>query len=414
VTQPDLRAWPLVIVLSSLLLLFVPSPSAAEEPLTLSDALRIALSDNPLILAWDAKVKAGEGGVEAAKAFPNPAIGGAFGRIIRFNPGKNEGAVELSQPLEWPSKRKYRREAAEMDLKSLHYEWDASRLNLVYEVKSSFYDLLLAQKGLEVARDNERWSQTLLSSAKIRVDVGEAPEYERIKAQVEVARARNEVKKAETRVSLAKGALNTLMGRPASSRLEIAGDLESAPKKMELEALLQKALQEHPSIRQQDFLVQKQKRLLDLARSSRYPDVTVSGFYEREPDKEVAGAGLSVPLPIWYQQKGEIQTALAEKARAEAEFLSLQNDIRRSVTEAYQNYLISADLVGVFTQQLLKQAEESRRIAEISYREGASGILDLIEAQRTARQTFLDFQQALFDLKAAEAALERATGGWGT
>ncbi|MDH7501075.1 MAG: TolC family protein, partial [candidate division NC10 bacterium] len=327
-----------------------------------------------------------------------------------YESGRNEGSVELSQPLEFPSKRKYRRQAAEMDLQALAYERQASQLNLTFEVKSAFYHLLLAKKSLEVAQDNQKSAQTLLSSAKIRVEVGEAPEFERIKAQVEAARASNEVQKAHSQVSLAKAALNTLMGRPASRPLEIAGDLESPLEEIDLEPLLQKALEGHPLIRQQNYLVRKQGHLLQLAKSSRIPDVALSGFYEWETDKERAGVGLSLPLPLWYRQKGEISSAAAEKAKAEAELAHLRNEIIHSVTEAHQGYLISKDLVNVFSQQLLKQAEETRRIAEISYREGASGILDLIEAQRTARQTFLEYLQALYELKVAEAALERATG----
>jgi cobalt-zinc-cadmium efflux system outer membrane protein len=386
------------------------SSVAAEEALTLPDVLRIALSDNPLISAWDAKVKAGEGGLLSARAFPNPEIGGEVARITRYDPGRNEGSVELSQPFEFPSKRRYRRQAAEMDLKALSYEREALKLNLIFEVKASFYGLLLAKKNLEVAQDNEKSAGTLLSSAQIRVEVGEAPEFELIKAQVERARASNEVRKAHSQVLLAQATLNSLMGRSASAPLEVTGELQSAPQEIGLSDLIQKALEAHPLVQQQNYLLQKQARLLDLAKSSRYPDLTVTGFYEWEIESERAGVGLSVPLPIWYRQKGEIGSAAAEKARAEAELRSLQNETARTVTEAYERYDIAKDLIQVFTQQLLQQAEETRRIAEISYREGASGILDLIEAQRTARQTHLDYQQALYDLKVAEAALERATG----
>jgi cobalt-zinc-cadmium efflux system outer membrane protein len=262
-----------------------------------------------------------------------------------------------------------------------------------------------------VAQDNEKSAQTLLSSARIRVEVGEAPEFELIKAKVELARASNEVRKATTRLSLAKTGLNTLMGRSGSNPLEVTGELESSPQELRLESLIQTALEKHPLIQQQNYLVQRQARLLDQAKASRIPDLTVSGFYNWEVDKETAGVGLSVPLPIWYRQKGAISTASAEKLRAEAELRNLKNETTRLVTEAYEIYGIAKNLVQVFTQELLRQAEESRKIAEISYREGASGILDLIDAQRTARQTFLDYQQALFEWKVAEAALERATGG---
>jgi cobalt-zinc-cadmium efflux system outer membrane protein len=242
------------------------------------------------------------------------------------------------------------------------------------------------------------------------VEVGEAPEFELIKAKVELARASNEVQKANSRLSLAKTGLNTLMGRSGSNPLEVVGELESSPQELKLESLIQQGLEKHPLIQQQNYLVQRQARLLDQAKASRFPDVTVSGFYTWEFDKETVGGGLSVPLPVWYRQKGAISSASAEKIRAEAELRNLQNETSRSVIEAYEGYAIANNLVQVFTNELLKQAEESRKIAEISYREGASGILDLIDAQRTARQTFLDYQQALFELKVSEAALQRATG----
>jgi cobalt-zinc-cadmium efflux system outer membrane protein len=317
----------------------------------------------------------------------------------------------LRQLLENPSKRKYRRQAAEMDLKAISYERETLLLNFVFEVKRAFYNILLAKKNLEVAQDNEKSARTLLSSAKIRVEAGEAPEFELIKAQVEFARASNEVQKAATKLSLAKTNLNTLMGRSGSNPMDVAGELESGRHDFSLEALIQKALEQHPLIQEQKYLVQRQARLIDEAKASRFPGVTVTGFYNWEFEKDFVGVALSLPLPIWYQQKGAITTASAEKIRAEAELKNLQNETNRSVTEAYQDYVIASNLVQVFTKELLRKAEESRKIAEISYREGASGILDLIDAQRTARQTFLDYQQALFELKVAEAALERATGG---
>lgn len=408
------RAWAGVILFSfSSLFFFLTGEGlgAAQEPLTLSDVLRIALTDNPLIAAWEAKIKAGEGEVLSAKAFPNPEIGGRYDRIVRLAPGQNEGGVELRQLLENPSKRKYRRQAAEMDLKAISYERETLLLNFVFEVKRAFYNILLAKKNLEVAQDNEKSARTLLSSAKIRVEAGEAPEFELIKAQVEFARASNEVQKAATKLSLAKTNLNTLMGRSGSNPMDVAGELELGRHDFSLEALIQKALEQHPLIQEQKYLVQRQARLIDEAKASRFPGVTVTGFYNWEFEKDFVGVALSLPLPIWYQQKGAITTASAEKIRAEAELKNLQNETNRSVTEAYQDYVIASNLVQVFTKELLRKAEESRKIAEISYREGASGILDLIDAQRTARQTFLDYQQALFELKVAEAALERATGG---
>jgi cobalt-zinc-cadmium efflux system outer membrane protein len=64
----------------------------------------------------------------------------------------------------------------------------------------------------------------------------------------------------------------------------------------------------------------------------------------------------------------------------------------------------------VFKSGLLKQAEEALRIAQISFIQGASGLLDLLDAQRVQRATLQEYYAALYDLSVAEAELERVTG----
>ena len=153
-----------------------------------------------------------------------------------------------------------------------------------------------------------------------------------------------------------------------------------------------------------DFSLKKEK-------ASIFPDITVRGFSGRETDKESYGVSLSIPIPLWYQRRGEIARAFADKTRAEAEIYKIRVELSRAITEEYQNYLTALDQIDVFEKGLLKQAEEALRIAELSYMQGESGLLDYLDAQRVYRSTLAEYYQSLFEIEASIALLERVVGG---
>jgi cobalt-zinc-cadmium efflux system outer membrane protein len=146
-------------------------------------------------------------------------------------------------------------------------------------------------------------------------------------------------------------------------------------------------------------------------RQARMPTVTVNGSYWREIGREAVTAGLSVPTPLWYQRQGEITAAFGAKRREEAELLHMRNELLRAVNQHYQDARTTADMIEVFEKGLLKQAQEALRIARFSFQQGASSLLEVLDAQRVQRQILLDYTQARFDLSVALARLERAVGG---
>ena len=80
----------------------------------------------------------------------------------------------------------------------------------------------------------------------------------------------------------------------------------------------------------------------------------------------------------------------------------------------YQHYLdarTTAELIDVFNKGLLIQAQEALRLAQFSFQQGASSLLEVFDAQRVQRQIQMDYVQARYDLSVSLARLERAVGG---
>jgi len=284
-------------------------------------------------------------------------------------------------------------------------------LELRYRVKAAFYELLFNRKGLGVSAKNLETVNALLNTVRTRVEAGESPEFELVKARVEALKSTKELKKARREVVKAGILLNSLLGNVLPDEFNIEGGFIILQKEYEMEELMSIALKNHPTIKERKKNLESLSYAFEGEKRSVIPDVTVRGYFDRELDKESYGMGLSIPLPLWYRQKGEIQTARGELRRAEAELSGVRIELSRAIEDAYSNLEIALEEIRVFEEGLLSQSQEALEISEFSYREGKSGLLDYLDAQRIYRETQLDYNMARFELSLSVADIERLAGG---
>ncbi len=406
---------PYISVVFFLMILLITGLATAEEKkiFTLADLLSLAIDVNPTVAVFRANLDASRGEAVSASAYPNPEVEFEVGRGKSIDTGESKGEYSLGigQAIEWPSKRHFRKNVAKASVEATEKELDDFQLQLRSEVKTAFYRLLKDKKVLEAAAENSRITGELLKTADLKVMAGEAPEFELIKAKVEALRADKQLKRAGNAIAVSKAALNGLVANSLKVDFDVEGVFRATEKKYELQALLSAALEKHPSVLKAKKEAESKGYSLEKERASVFPDVTLRGFFNKEIDKDSYGVGLSVPIPIWYQRKGEIATASAEKTRAEAEVYRTKVELGRSITEEHRNYVTALDQIEVFDKGLLNEAKEALRIAEFSYRHGESGLLDYLDAQRVYQSTFVEYYQSLFELESSLAALERAAGG---
>lgn len=413
----QLMAW-LGFLVSGVQLLSLSTYAATSEPhsaYTLNTVIGLALERNPTMAGAQGYVRQSRGQQVAAGAYPNPSISGTAGRGTIRDPSTGvsilERTVTVEQPLEWQSKRRARQQAADAGAAGASAAMEETRLNLIAEVKVTFYQLLFAQRDAELATQNLTMVEEVLRMVKARVAAGEATPFETMKATVEVQKAKKEVARAQNALVAVRAKLDMLTAGTLGRQFSIQGDFESLQQELDLDALAARALEQHPTLRRLTKLVEQAQFSAILERESRIPNVTVQGTYHREAGDEAITAGLSIPIPLWYQRQGEIETALGVRHRAEAERLRAQNEIAQAVTQHVQDARTANEQLQVFESGLLKQAEQTLRVARVSFHQGAASLLDVLDSQRVYRQTLLEYAQARTDLSIALARLERAVGG---
>ena len=402
------------------------SVMAAEPPAhryNLDTIIEQALARNPTVSLAEGHIDFSRGQQVAAGAYPNPTVMGNTGVGEIRDTGRadiqqslarqslTEYNMIVGQPLEWPSMRAARQQAADAGLATANAGLLEARLHLIAQVKVAFSDLLMAQQDAGLARQNHETIEGVARIVKARVKSGEAPQFESIKAEVEVLKARQELARAENMVRINRVALDTLTGGALGVSYTIEGEFIGMPQDLQIDALMARMMERHPTIQRLLKSVQQSDWKIEFERQSRVPNVTVNGSYWREIGREAWQGGFSVPIPTWYRRQGEIASALGTKRREEAELLRARNELARAVYQYYLDARTTAELIDVFNKGLLKQAQEALRLAQFSFQQGASSLLEVLDAQRVQRQILMDYVQARYQLSVSLAQLERAVGG---
>lgn len=387
------------------------SPPSMAKPFTLGEVLSLLEAHNPTLAAAKAQQESARAALTTARAYPNPEIEGAFG----LSSGKGQGALSgtnemlfLAQPLDLPFVREARRKVAEAGITSAdeanRYVW----LTIRAQTRQAFYEILRRQAELEIAQDNERLLTQIRDKVKLRVEVGEAPRYEEVKAEAELLNTVKLRESAAVRVEDAESALHALFGAALPADFEAQGELPPSIEAMpSVEVLREEVLAQQPALQQFRAAVKKAEAKLRLEQDLRYPQPTLKAGVQRDPGLEQWQIGIAVPLPLWNQRQGPIGEAMAEVKQSQAQASQQELTVLREVESAYNRYRIAQRQVETFESGLLRSAEAALKVAESAYRLGERGILDYLDAQRTYRSVRLDYLSARFDRQSAVIDLER-------
>lgn len=398
------------------------SAESVGQEYSLDMIVGLALAKNPVVSLAEGTIDQRKGQQTAAGAYPNPIVSGHGGhgelRDVGLRGGPildrssvTEYNVIVGQPLEWPAMRAARQQVADLGLVTANVGMLETRLNLAAQVKVGFYDLLLAQQDADLARQNLDTVEGVARIVKARVQSGEAPQFESIKAEVEVLKARQVLVRADNAVRINRVVVDTLTGGALGPDYRVHGEFRMHRLDLQIEGLMVRMMQQHPTIQRLLKSVEQSDWKIEFERQARVPNVTVNGTYWREIGREAYQGGISVPMPLWYRRQGEIATSLGAKRHDEAELLRTRNELGRAVYQHYQEVRTTLELIEVFDKGLLRQAQEALRLARFSFQQGASSLLEVLDAQRVQRQILLDYALARRDLSVSLTRLEQAIGG---
>lgn len=394
---------------------------AGEKYFTLRQAVEFSLQNNGELQALREEKGIREAGRIRAGLFTNPVfeMDGTTGELTgsRF---ENTLSVGVSQEFLTMGKRRKRLTVAEKETEGFEQRIANSDRFVVEEVKTTFYDLLLAQKKIELAERSVALGNQLLAITRERLEAGDIPELEVNLTRVEVARSEGRKVEAERELHPARARLLAIMGLPPAETAMFSGSLDGAPITMGLEDLKQLALSKRADLKALEAEKEKGEAEIALAQAERVPNLTLGIGYQRANSAiEVGGEEvktrdnlitmkLSIPIPLFDRNQAGIREANARKESAESRRLFQRRVVEREVEAAYSRLTTGEKALAIYSKDIIPLLEENLKLVQEAYRVGEVGILNVIEEQKKfvevseAYLTFLHARQtALVKLEAA-------------
>jgi outer membrane protein TolC len=314
----------------------------------------------------------------------------------------------------------YRLAELGVDLSELEVELE--KLNLALQVKEAYFNILGADRLVEVSEKAVASIQANVDVARNFYEVGMNPINEVLKAEVELANARQNLIKSKNAARLSRSAFNTVLVKPITSPVEVEDILTYKPETGDLDTYVALAFEQRPEIKTIDVnlaQVEQQKRL---ARSKYYPEIALGYDYLKEGDTpNVAGGGFLdanrwqvTATATWtFWEWGKTHYSVKEQESVEKQLLAtreaLEDQIRLEVQQAIFA-LEEAQLNIPTTKKAVEQGEENLRVNEERYRAQVQTITEVLDAQTLLSQARLNYYQALYDHNLARFRLQRAIG----
>jgi cobalt-zinc-cadmium efflux system outer membrane protein len=388
----------------------LPAPatdSRSAPALSLRQAVGIALTRHPELAAAGSEVDAVAGARLQAGVRPNPELSFLLEDTRRDT---RTTTVQINQPIELGGKRDARMTAADRAMDAARSDLEARRHAVRSGVVIAFFDLLAVQERARIAETSLVLAQRSTNAASKRVLAGKVSPVEETKARVAEASVRIELGQVRGEQAGARARLGAAMGQPLGDFV-LQGSLAELPEVPAIDAV-RDHIEAAPLVRRAQLEVERRKALSAVEASRRMGNVTVSLGAKRDPElgRNQAVIGMSIPLPLFDRNQGNVLEALRREDKARDELAVVRSQIESEAVQARERLVTSRTEAQDLAADVLPGAQSAFDAATRGFELGKFSFLEALDAQRTYLQARMQHLRALAEAQRAAADLNRILG----
>ncbi|MBA4374407.1 MAG: hypothetical protein C0402_16265 [Thermodesulfovibrio sp.] len=412
------RIFAAVIILFTLFMNISLGVALETKELTIASAVTIALEKNPDLQTLRLEEEIAKGQNEKARLLliNNPTI---EGNVSKKDKPEGEGGgkftnygFKLSQEFEIAGKRGLRIEVAEKELSRVKSEIKDKERLLISDVKDAFTKSLSLKKKSGLAQEIVSLNEELLGYTKIKFEAGDVSGLDINLSEVELSKAKQALLLAQREYRESLLALQGLLGSAPDMSFAIEGELPSeAPGMPDKETLKTLALSHRPDSNAAALEREKTESALKLIKKEAVPNITLSGFYDRDERRNAVGLAISIPLPLFDRKQAEKKEAFAKAEGAKIKAAGLNKTIEREVDQAFSDITSAIEELSLFRKEILLKAAENLKLLNLAFKEGKIGFFEVRLAQKDTIEAQFAYIEAQTRAQLALNAIEKTTGG---
>ena len=391
------------------------SASLESVDLSLDDAVKMALTNNPTgkIAVFD--YEAAKGALMATRSYRWPTIsytnkpawtfsGNLYNVNNGYDPGFTADQMSNSLTFNWilwsGNKVESQISQAKLNLDSSKWGIDLARQQLKYNATDGYYKVMAARDAVKLAEESVDRLQQYLRDVNLQFAVGVVAKVDVLRSEVALAQAQENLINAQNTYDLAMANLNNVIGLPLTTFLKVAGDMNYSLYTEALEKCTELALRQRPEIRQSTDNAKSAQEAVTIAKAGYLPTVSAT-FVGGEYNKTWPGFNSNINGYSTYNwtayittswtildsglTAGSVKKAVENYHKAQQQLVQTLDTVRLDVQSTYLS-LKSSEQSIVTSKASVGLAEEDYKIKVVRYKAGVGTNLDVLDAQQALTQ----------------------------
>ncbi len=394
-------------------------PRSPSVVITIDQAISYALN-SPSVIAERTLISQNKEQEVTANLRPNPTLSWDAQYLPFFTPDlwssdyvDNTAQFDLGVGylFERGKKRQHRLQAAKDATSVTEAQVRDFERSTVANTAQQFVAALLAKANLDFAERLLDSYQHTVNISEEQNRAGAMSKADLLKIQLQTLQFQTDVTTAKIALVQALNSLRQLMGFDSVPRdYDVAGTLTPEPMTMGLDDLRAKALSLRPDLQAAQRGVTAQQSQIGLAKANAKQDLNVTFDYSHVNASNVGAFYFSIPMPIFNRNQGEVARNYFVLTQTQFQEKAAEQQVLTDVKNGYETLLNNRDVVQLYDNGYIQQAQQSLDIAQFAYQHGAASLLDFLDAERSYRATELGYRQALASYMAAMEQLRQAVG----
>lgn len=388
----------------------IPQPlneQPAPAGMTLVELEDMAIRCNPTVAQAAQRVEAARGRWVQVGLYPNPVAGYIGAEIGNEGQAGQQGSY-VGQEIVTAGKLGLSQNVAQNEIRQAECVWQSQRQRVLTDVRRNFYDVLVAQRKMELTEQLLRIGEEGVRSTESLVKAQEAARADTLQAHIEAESARVMLERARNQHAAAWRSLAAVVGAANMPPQRLSGEAWDGLPLLTWEETYNQLLSNSPQLAAARAGVARAQATVARECAQRVPniDLQTAVQYDNATKYTWATVQAGVPMPIFNRNQGNIRKAQAELIASQNEVQRVELDLQQRLASVFEQYATARYQVERYSQDILPSAKKSLDLANTGYRQGEYNYLFLLTAQRTYFQTNLIYLDALRELHNAAAAIE--------
>ena len=389
---------------------WVATPAAStvsKQVVTLGELEQIAFQNNPTLARASARMQAAQGRQVQASLYPNPVVGYHATEIGNRGTAGQQGAF-VSQRIITAGKLGLDQEIVGKEIDEAHFRFHGQEQRVLSDVRVRFYDVLVAQKRVELTKALARIGAELVRSTEKLLEGRLASDNDLLQAEIRADESRILFDNARNQQVEAWRRLAAVVGMPQMQRATVSGELTGELPQLEWDSCCATVLGGNPDLNAAEARLDRAEIVIRRAKKEPIPnvDLFVSVRKNNISGSDNANLQLGIPIPIFDRNQGNVAAAEADWVAASKEVQRIELDLQDRLAVAFRRYSNARQQVDRYGRRMVPRAKKSLDLVTQGYQKGQVKYLTALTAQQTYVQVSLSYLDALQELRVSSSVID--------